>query len=154
MVPSVCSITEDACSCPSIHLHLHSSTAPINNAKGVKGTTAMFVTGTKLIMKSITSLFMAIFPSSDWWRSFSSTNSWCQEFKSLLQQDTRSKSNLTVVLFSLVSCEKLIPRALLDSHSYLGTNSSSSTSLKHSASITSIVPLHQRSSLFLLKLKE
>lgn len=157
MVTSVWIITEHVSFFASIDLHLHGSNAASNNTKCNEGTTTMPVMTwnplPKLIMKSITSLFRALFTSSDWWRSLSSTNSWCQEFKSLPHQDTRNKSSLAVVLsFDIV----------WETHAWSTTWQPQilvikflpSTSLKCSAYIASLVPLHQRNSCFLLKLKE
>ena len=118
MVPSVCCTTEHACNCTSIGLHLRRSAAAIS----------MPVTGAKANHAIHYPLFMAVFPSSDWWRSFSSTNSWCKEFNSLLQQDTRNKSRLSVgfVIWcharnsclehnftAMANCEKIPPLQLL-----------------------------------------
>lgn len=85
----------DASFCVSAD-HPRDRTAAINNAKCCQGTTALSVTGPKLIMESTTSLSMATFTSRDGWRSFSSTNSRCQEFQSLLQQETRNEPSPTV----------------------------------------------------------
>ena len=99
------------------------------NWKCGKGTTAKSVMLwnplPKLIVKSLTSLFMAIFTSSDWWRPFSSINSWHQEVKGLLQQDLGTTAPCGWFCY-LKLCEKRVPGALPDSHSYLWVHFSSS----------------------------